>query len=326
MSCSAPLLRRSYSGASTGRSVRRLRGEGQRREIPVNEVREAYQRQLAQLARTDNGQVDEAQRAALKQKVLDDFIGTEALISRAQELGYRVSDAELLKEMARIPAFQVAGRFDQAHAVAVLKAQGRDVGEIEAMIRRNVQLQQLDSALHYSSFATPGEIRKISALMGQQRELAWLNLPAAHFAALANPDEAAINAWYTAHPADYMTPELVNLRYVEISLAELSAGIPVSDAQLQAYFEEQKARNPDAYTQGEQRRVRHILFQVGDPKDDAAVRARAEQVLKRAQGGEDFARLAQEFSQDLGSAKQGGDLGLSERKVWVAPFADAAFA
>ncbi len=296
------------------------------REIPVNEVREAYQRQLAQLARTDNGQVDEAQRAALKQKVLDDFIGTEALISRAQELGYRVSDAELLKEMARIPAFQVAGRFDQAHAVAVLKAQGRDVGEIEAMIRRNVQLQQLDSALHYSSFATPGEIRKISALMGQQRELAWLNLPAAHFAALANPDEAAINAWYTAHPADYMTPELVNLRYVEISLAELSAGIPVSDAQLQAYFEEQKTRNPDAYTQGEQRRVRHILFQVGDPKDDAAVRARAEQVLKRAQGGEDFARLAQEFSQDLGSAKQGGDLGLSERKVWVAPFADAAFA
>jgi peptidyl-prolyl cis-trans isomerase D len=94
---------------------------------------------------------------------------------------------------------------------------------------------------------------------------------------------------------------------------------------LRAYFEEQKARNPDAYTQGEQRRVRHILLQVGDPKDDAAVKAKAEQILKRAKAGEDFARLAQEFSQDPGSARQGGDLGMSERKVWVTPFADAAF-
>ncbi|MFI4891078.1 MAG: SurA N-terminal domain-containing protein [Steroidobacterales bacterium] len=295
------------------------------RDIPVNEVREAYQRQLAQLVRGEGGQVDEVQRAALKQKVLDEFIGSEALISRAEELGYRVSDAELLKEMARIPAFQVAGKFDQAHAVAVLKAQGRSIPEIEAMIRHNVQLQQLDTALRYSSFATPGEIKKIAALMDQQRELAWLVLPAAHFAATATPDDTAINAWYAAHKADYMTPELVNLRYVEISLAQLSASITVSEAQLRAYFDEQKTKNPDAYTQAEQRRVRHILFQVSDPKDDAAVKAKAEQILKRAQGGEDFAKLAQEFSQDPGSAKQGGDLGMSERKVWVAPFADAAF-
>jgi peptidyl-prolyl cis-trans isomerase D len=72
--------------------------------------------------------------------------------------------------------------------------------------------------------------------------------------------------------------------------------------------------------------VRHILFQVTDPKEDAAVKAKAEAALKRAQAGEDFSKLAKELSQDPGSAQQGGDLGWSERKVWVAPFADAAFA
>ena len=69
----------------------------------------------------------------------------------------------------------------------------------------------------------------------------------------------------------------------------------------------------------------HILLAVNDPKEDAAVKAKAEGILKRAQAGEDFSKLAKEFSQDPGSANQGGDLGWSERKILVGPFADAAF-
>src|ERR1019366_8270420 len=95
--------------------------------------------------------------------------------------------------------------------------------------------------------------------------------------------------------------------------------------QLKAYFEEQKTKTPERYTQAEQRRVRHILLQVTDPKQDAALKAKADAILARAQGGEDFSKLAKEFSQDPGSSQQGGDLGWSDRKAWVAPFADAAF-
>ena len=122
-----------------------------------------------------------------------------------------------------------------------------------------------------------------------------------------------------------MTPETVDLRYVEISLAQLAAKVNVDDAQLKAYYDEQKAKTPERFSQPEQRRVSHILLTVANPKDDAAVKAKAEGILKRAQAGEDFAKLAKEFSQDPGSAQQGGDLGWSERKAWVAPFADAAF-
>ena len=89
----------------------------------------------------------------------------------------------------------------------------------------------------------------------------------------------------------------------------------VDDAQLKAYYEEQKAKTPERYVQPEQRRVATFLLQVADPKDDAAVKAKAESILKRAQSGEDFAKLAKEFSQDPGSAQKGGDLGWAERKA-----------
>ncbi len=294
-------------------------------EIPSTEIRQAYQQQLAQFERQAAAPLDDAQRTALKKRVLDDYVNTEALVTRADELGYRVSDQELLEDMAQIPAFQVNGKFDRVHALAVLRAQGRSVAEIEALFRRDVKLRQLDLALNSSSFVTATELARLRALTRQQRELAWLTLPAAKYAAEATPDDAAIKAYYDAHKSEYMTPETVNLRYVEVSLAELATHVSVDDAQLKAFFEEQKAKTPERYSQPEQRRVRHILLQLADPKEDAAVKAKAEAILKRAQGGEDFAKLAKENSQDPGSAQQGGDLGWSERKVFVAPFADAAF-
>jgi peptidyl-prolyl cis-trans isomerase D len=294
-------------------------------EISSNEVRQTYQQQLAQMERQSNVPLDDAMRNEIKRRVLDEYVNSEALVTRADDLGYRVSDSELLAEMSKVPAFQVDGKFDQAHALAVLNAQGRSVSEIEGLFRRDAKLRQLDAALNASSFATPTELKEFRALTRQQRELAWLTLSATKYAASATPDDAAIKAYYDAHKSEYMTPETVNLRYVELSLAQLESKVSVDDAQLKAFYEEQKTKTPDRFSQAEQRRVRHILLPVNDPKEDAAVKLKAEGILKRAQGGEDFSKLAKEFSQDPGSAAQGGDLGWSEKKVFVGPFADAAF-
>src|ERR1700674_1285714 len=294
-------------------------------EISSNEVRQTYQQQLAQIERQSSAPLDDAMRNEIKRRVLDEYVNSEALVTRADDLGYRVSDSELLAEMSKIPAFQVDGKFDQAHAMAVLNAQGRSVSEIEGLFRRDAKLRQLDTALNASSFATPTEMKEFRALTRQQRELAWMTLSAAKYAEHANPDDAAVKAYYDAHKSGYMTPETVNLRYVELSLAQLESKVSVDDAQLKAFYEEQKTKTPDRFLQAEQRRVRHILLSVNDPKEDAAVKAKAQSLLKRAQAGEDFSKLAKEFSQDPGSSTQGGDLGWAERKVYVGPFGDAAF-
>lgn len=295
-------------------------------EISANEVREAYQRRLAQYERQAKTPLDDAERAEIKKGVLEDYINGQALLSHVDKLGYRVSDSQVLDEMAQYPQLQVDGKFDYAHALAVLKAQGRSVAQIEESFRRDAKLKQLDRGIAASNFATAGEVRRFLELTRQQRELSWLRLPAARYAAEATPDDAALKGYYEAHKAEYMTPETVHLRYVELSLADLASKVNVDDAQLKAYYEEQKAKTPERYVTTEQRRVAHILLQVPDPKDDAAVKAKAEEILKRAQGGEDFGKLAKDYSQDPGSAAKGGDLGWADRKAYVAPFAEAAFA
>src|SRR6266404_2421455 len=148
-------------------------------EVPVDEVRQAYQRELAQAQRQTDGSV------------------SEALVTRVDALGYRVSDQELLDDMSQVPLFQVDGKFDKAHAVAVLRAQGRSIPEIEALFRHDAKLRQLDSALSLSSFATATEMKQFRALTRQQRELTWVAFSAEKFASQAAPDDAALKTTTT---------------------------------------------------------------------------------------------------------------------------------
>jgi hypothetical protein len=95
----------------------------------------------------------------------------------------------------------------------------------------------------------------------------------------------------------------------------------IGEAELRAEFEE---RAP-----GLRIKARHILFTYPEEADEAArdsVQALAAEVQSRAAGGEDFGALAQEYSQDPGSAQAGGDLGWFQRGRMVKPFEDAAFA
>ena len=81
-------------------------------------------------------------------------------------------------------------------------------------------------------------------------------------------------------------------------------------------------------TSGERVRARHILISVpqdASESDQQLALAKAISITQRLNSGEDFATLAQQFSDDTGSGAQGGDLGFFGRGQMVKEFEDAAF-
>jgi len=82
-----------------------------------------------------------------------------------------------------------------------------------------------------------------------------------------------------------------------------------------------------AYNSDKTATVRHILMQTQGKSESekAAIHNKMEGILKRAQSGEDFAKLAMEFSEDPGSKTKGGLYENFGRGDMVKPFDEAAF-
>ncbi|MGD9265234.1 MAG: peptidylprolyl isomerase, partial [Lysobacterales bacterium] len=131
--------------------------------------------------------------------------------------------------------------------------------------------------------------------------------------------EEQVSEWYEMHTADYQSEEQVIVEYVELDAAMMEAGEPPAEELLREQYEAQKNR----FITPEQRQVSHILIEVAPDASEAEVetaRQTAAELAERARAGEDFAALAMEYSQDQGSAPQGGDLGWVEPGVMVDAF------
>lgn len=116
--------------------------------------------------------------------------------------------------------------------------------------------------------------------------------------------------------------QLAVQKYVQTKVVQ---NVNVSDQAIREFYEKNKAQ----ISQPEKVHVRHILIAVkpdAPAADKENARKKAEDLLQRIKGGEDFAKLAQENSDDTGSKPRGGDLPWFARGQMVPTFEAAAFA
>jgi peptidyl-prolyl cis-trans isomerase D len=288
-------------------------------KVSIEAARNAWMQEQAQYQQRMGGELPASQKAILQDHLLESMIREKLLTLRAHDLGYRVSQRDVLDAIRNEPAFQIEGKYSNEVAKERLAQAGITLDAFEAELRGALQRSQVQNGIAFSDFQTPVEIERARKLQNEQREVRYALLPPDKYSADVQVDDAAVQAYYKSHLAQYMTPEAVHLQYAELRLDQLAAQVTPTDADLHAAYD----KNKDRYNEPEKRHGRHILIPVG--KDDAAARKQAEDVLAQAKAGKDFAALAKQYSQDPGSADKGGDLGWADHNQFVGPFADALF-
>jgi peptidyl-prolyl cis-trans isomerase D len=261
----------------------------------------------------------------LREQVLDGMIREAVLLDASLDMGLRVSDRVLQQQILSEPAFQRDGTFDKDTYERILRLQGLTPSRYEDQLRRSLLSTQLRRAVVDTAFVTPGALAESTRLLRQQRELSYVLLPRDGLMPDEPPSDTEIQAYYDEHRDAFETPEQVRVSYILLDAEKLGGpGQELGDDELRARYEERI----DEFVEPEQRRIRHILLTVpADADADAAegVKRTAAELRDRILGGEPFADVAADASEDPASAANGGDLGLVARGIMDPAFEAAAF-
>ena len=246
----------------------------------------------------------------IRPQVVEQIIGRRLLSQAAKSAGMGVSSRTTSKLLLGTPAFQSDdGRFDQDLYLYTIRAQGYTSGTFLEMLKDDLLVEQYVRGFVASSFITGNELDLIASITEQQRDYYYLTLPLQPAVDAVELSDEQIAAYYEANKQRYQAAEQVVIDYIELSPELFSATQNVAEKQVRARYEEQR----DSLESTTSRQAAHILL--AEPSD-----AILTEISDKLAAGEGFAALAKEYSEDVGSADFGGDLGYTSGDTFPESF------
>jgi peptidyl-prolyl cis-trans isomerase D len=297
----------------------------QGRPITVADFTRAYNAQMAQFRNAYGGNMSTAmlRQLGLDRQVLQQMIDQEAVLAEATRLGITASDAEVRERIMSVPAFQENGQFiGEQRYRQLLRLQRPPItaAQFEDEIRNSVILDKMRATLTEWITVSDAEADAEYKRRNEKVTLELVSFPTVSFLEQVQVSDADVSAWFDANKETYRIGERKKVKYLLLDAQAIRQNITVPEQDIQRAYRQ----NIDQYTQTEQVRASHILLNT-EGKDEAAVRAKAEDLLKQLKGGADFAALARANSNDPASASKGGDLDYFGKGRMVPEFEAVAF-
>ncbi|MBX9405861.1 SurA N-terminal domain-containing protein [Pseudomonas baetica] len=289
-------------------------------EISQNELSQAVDMQRRQLMQQLGKDFDASllDEKMLRESALKGLIDRKLLLQGAEQSKFAFSEAALDQVILQTPEFQVDGKFSSDRFDQVIRSLGYSRMQFRQMLAQEMLIGQLRAGVAGSGFVTDAEVLAFARLEKQTRDFATLNVKSDPAAIKLTDDE--VKAYYDEHAKEFMTPDQVVIDYLELKKSSFFDQVAVKDEDLQAAYQKEIANL------SEQRRAAHILIEVNDKTTEAQAKAKIEDIQARLAKGEKFEALAKEFSQDPGSANNGGDLGYAGPGVYDPAFEKALYA
>jgi len=262
----------------------------------------------------------------IRQEAVQRLIEGQLIGEEARHLGINISDAALQDKISKEQVFQHDGQFDFDTYQQVLRDNNLLPAEYEADERDRMIADTLRSMIDTGVTVSDDEVRHAYNLANEKIGLRYVELSYGDFVAKISPTEDQIAGYYKQNREQFREPDRIKFTYVHYEPLELAAKYTPPDSDVAEYYN----RYADTrFKHPEQVHAQHILIMVQEgatDKEKAAAKAKALNVLKQAQAGGDFAKLAAKYSDDPSNKLQGGDLGTFGRGQMIKPFEDAAFA
>ncbi len=302
----------SMGGPNTESVVAEVGGTKITEEMVYRHIRETF----------GNQQLPPSTLAVYVPMVIQQMIADQAVSYEAERMGFRVSEAEVARQIRTNPSLANVPPDQEA---MMLQQMGYTPEEFVANFRKNAIEVYLQNIAAASVIVTPQEAEKAFRDANEKIKLQYILFPADKLKSGVTITPAEMQSGYQRMKATYTIPESRNAQIILIDQDRVAATIQTPEAQIRAYYDTHK----EEFRVKDRVQVRRILFDtVGKQPDEVKkIRAKAEDILKQARSGADFAELAKKNSQDQASAEKGGDLGWMQRDQLSAlgPFADAAF-
>ncbi len=263
------------------------------------------------------------------QRALNSLITRELVLQDARRMGLGSSPADIAALVRNHPDLQDAnGQFigKQRYENVLGRGYAGGVAAFERRLADDLLFERWTRMVTQPVMVSDEELQQIFRRRTEKTAIDYVVVTSESQEIDREVGDEELRRWYDDHRDSYMRSEGREIRYVVIDREAQQAQIQLSDSDIREYYE----ANPSAYTHPEQRRARHILFRADAeaPATDETKqewRATAEAVLERLRGGEDFATLARELSQDRLTAERGGDLGFFGRGEMFESFEEAVF-
>jgi peptidyl-prolyl cis-trans isomerase D len=320
-----PAFRGADSG-SPGEAVGYVGGE----KIAAGDFQRAYLQRRRVYEELYQGKLDAAgiKSLGIENQVFENLVAEKLLQQEAKRLGLGVSDAELAKSLETAPDLQENGRFI---GVAELKRRlalgGTSVADFEASRREQLLVSKLQDLLTAGVSVSPAEVEREFRRRTEQVKAEYVLVDTARFKGQVKVTDEEVKARFEARKAAYQIPEKRVVSYALLDADAMRSRVSVTDEDVASYYEEHK----DDFLEPEEVCASHVLIKVksssqAEGHEDAEAKRLAEDVLAKLKAGADFASVAKKYSEDKGSASQGGDLGCFPRGRMVPGFDAAAFA
>ncbi|MBW5290415.1 MAG: Peptidyl-prolyl cis-trans isomerase PpiD [Candidatus Ruthia sp. Asou_11_S2] len=251
--------------------------------------------------------------AMLKQSILNQMVDRRLLEQLSSELSYETTASELNAIIQANDLFKEEGQFSLEKYKQLLRLNGYTTAKYEAIKLQELTQTQIKYNLLDSAFVMPSQLVRLQKLNDQQRQFSYITIQADDYVKEVKVDVQSVKDFYNNKKALFFALEQVKIEFIELSLSEISKNIKVSDEELLAFYEDEQERS----TTEEERQAQHILLE-----DEST----AQKVITLLNGGDDFAKLAEQYSQDTGSKADAGDLGFFTRGVMVPEFEKKVFA